>query len=148
VLDAKGVWEFPPNWEQTYQGNKKKTGEQRDDYAEPGQFPNFTDEIDQDNSFVDVRIHEIVEVNTIGSLRYLTQNGSDAIYAPYWGASDSYRPKYEVKFGDPPGGKKAGSADDFRYDLNNTTWRDVFLDVNKAEVLKDLQATYPGVTVA
>jgi hypothetical protein len=150
VLDAKGVWEFPPNWESTYQNNKEKTGEQRDDYPEPGQFPGFIDEIDQDNSFVDVRIHEIIEVNTIGSLRYLTQNG-DRIYAPYWGNQNSnatYTPKYEVKFGDPPGGKKASSADEFRYDLNNSTWRDVFLSVDKAEVLADLQDTYPGVTEA
>lgn len=145
VLDAKGVWEFPPNWESTYQGNKKKTGDQREDYPASGQFPGFSYEIDPDNSFVDTRIHEIIEINSIGSLMYKNQNG-DRIYAPYWGASDSYTPKYEVKFTDPPGGAKASSAEDFKYDLNNRTWRDVFLDVDKAEVLSRLQDEYPGVT--
>jgi len=148
VLDAKGVWEFPPNWEQTYTNNKEKTGDQREDYSAPGQFPGFSAEIDEDNSFVDVRIHEIIEVNTTGTLRYLTQNGSDTIYAPYWGIMGSYHPKFEVKFNDPPGGAKASSAKDFQYDLNNYTWRDVFLSVNKAEVLEDLENTYPGVTEA
>lgn len=145
VLDAKGVWEFPPNWETTYQGNKKKTGEQREDYSEAGQFPGFSDEIDPDNSFVDVRVHEIIEVNSFGSLMYRNQNG-DRIYAPYWGASNNYTPKYEVKFTDPPGGKKAGSAEDFKWDLEHRTWRDVFLKVNKAEVLARLKDEYPGVT--
>jgi hypothetical protein len=148
VLDAKGVWEFPPNWESTYQGNKKKTGEERSDYPEAGKFPYFTDEIDENNSFVDMRVHEIVEVSTTGTLRYLAQNGSAAIYAPYWGAAASYHPIFEVKFADPPGGKKAGSAQDFIYDLNHTTWNDVFLSVDKAEVLKALEEDYPGVTEA
>jgi hypothetical protein len=142
------VWEFPTNWESTYQGNKEKTGEQRSDYTEPGRFSGFSDEIDPDNSFVDVRLHEIIEVNTIGSLRYLTMNGSETTYAPYWGASDNYQPKYEVKFANPPGGNKAGSADDFRYDLNHSTWRDVFLDVDKAKVFEDLKKDYPGATEA
>lgn len=148
VLDAKGMWEFPPNWESTYQGNKGKTGEQRQDYSQPGQFPGYSDEIDQDNSFVDVRVHEIIEVNSIGSLMYKNQNGRDAIYAPYWGVISSYTPKYEVKFADPPGGAKANSADDFKYDLNHTTWRDVFLSVDKTEVMNQLRVEYPGVTEA
>lgn len=151
VLDAKGVWEFPQNWESTYQGNKDKVGDRRDDYPEPGHFDGFDDEIDQDNSFVDTRIHCIIEVNTVGTLRFNDHNnggsGYWAWFAPYFGDS-SWNPTYEVKFTDPPGGKKASSAKDFQYDLNNSTWRDVFLSVNKAQVLKDLQNDYPGVVEA
>jgi len=151
VLDAKGVWEFPPNWESTYQGNKDKVGDRREDYSEPGKFSGFSSEIDQDNSFVDTRIHCVVEVNTIGTLRFNDHNnggsGYWAWYAPYFGSS-SWNPKYEVKFSDPPGGKKANSTQDFQYDLNHSTWRDVFLSINKTEVIEDLQNDYPGVVEA
>lgn len=151
VLDAKGVWEFPPNWESTYQGNKDKVGDRRDDYSTPGQFSGFTDEIDPDNSFVDTRIHCIVEVNTIGTLRFNDHNnGGDgywAWFAPYFGNKE-WNPAYEIKFADSPGGKKANSTQDFKYDLNNSTWRDVFLSINKTEVIEDLQNDYPGAVEA
>lgn len=149
VLDAKGVWEFPPNWEGTYQRNKEKVGENREDYSEPGKFGGSSEEIDQDNSFVDTRVHCIIEVNTMGTLRYSDHNnggaGYWAWYAPYF-ASGVWSPKYEVKFADAPGGKKASSAEDFKYDLDSKTWRDVFLSVSKAKVMDRLREEYPGVT--
>lgn len=151
VLDAKGTWEFPPNWESTYQGNKKLIGDQREDYQEPGRFPGYPHEIDESNSFVDTRVHHLVEVNSMGSLRNQDyNNGGDGYWAwhnPYYGSS-SYDPVYEIKFADPPGGKKAGSADEFKYDLNHRTWRDVFLAVNKAEVMANLENQYPGLKKA
>ncbi len=149
VLDAKGVWEFPPNWESTYQGNKEKIGENRDDYATGGQFSGFNDEIDPDNSFVDTRVHCIVEVDSIGRLRFNDyNNGGDGYwgwFAPYFGSKE-WNPAYNIQFADPPGGKKASSSDDFKYDLNHMTWRDVFLSVDKSQVIDELQNDYPGAT--
>jgi hypothetical protein len=147
VLDAKGVWEFPENWQSTYDSNRDKVGDLRDDYSTPGQFPGFTDEVDPDNSFVDTRVHHIVEVNTVGTIRHIDHNnGGDDYWAweqPYFGSS-TYNPKYEIKYTDPPGGEKASSAKDFQYDQENTTWRDVFLRVNKTELETDLKKWYPG----
>jgi hypothetical protein len=144
VLDAKGVWEFPPNWESTYQGNKKKIGDQREDYSAPGRFEGYSHEIDPDNSFVDVRVHLIIEVNTIGTLKYIDPFGIISWYSPYF-ASITWVPQYECKFKDPPGGKQASSANEFLKDLNNWSWRDVFLSVDKNELKSDLQSRYPGV---
>lgn len=148
VLDAKGVWEFPPNWESTYQNNKEKVGDAREDYPAPGVFEGYSYEIDQYNSFVDTRVHLIIEVNTIGTLRYRDyDNGGDgywAWFAPYFGSS-TWIPKYEGKWTDPPGGKKASTVDDFKYDLNHRTWRDVFLEVDKNELKDTLEDIYEGV---
>jgi hypothetical protein len=147
VLDAQGTWEFPPNWDQTYQDNKEKTPDQRSDYASPGTFPGFTYEIDPDNSFVDTRVHLIIKINPIGSLMWDDHSngavGHDRWFDPYF-AFDSYKPKYEIVFADPPNGKRAKSAEDFKYSLNHQSWRNVFLSVDKAEVIADIQADYPG----
>lgn len=147
VLDPKGTWEFPTNWEGTYQSNRDRIGEQRSEYPAEGTFPNTTETVDGTNCFVDTRVHCIVQVNSIGSLQYKDHsNGGDgywAWYSPYFGDS-TYDPAYEILFADPPGGAKANSAEEFKYDLNNRTWRDVFLEVDKEEVTERLQREYPG----
>lgn len=147
VLDAKGVWEFPPNWKTTYSDNKKLQGEQRKDYPAEGRFPNTTETVDGGNSFVDERVHLIVEVNSIGTLRYQDHNnGGDGYWAweqPYFGNS-TYDPDYEIRFADPPGGAKATSAEDFKRSQNNRTWRTVFAGVNKSELITKIQREYPG----
>lgn len=147
VLDAKGVWEFPPNWKSTYQGNKQKQGEQRDDYPAEGIFPNTTETVDGGNSFVDERVHLIVEINSIGTLRYQDHNnGGDGYWAweqPYFGNS-TYNPDYEIRFAEPPGGKRATSAEDFKRSQNNRTWRTVFAGVNKQALIDKIQREYPG----
>lgn len=149
VLDARGTWEYPPNWESTYASNREKEPDQRTDYP-AGTFPGTSYELDHENSFTDTRIHCIVEVNTIGTTRYVDQNNGGAGYwawfDPYFGIS-SWNPVYEIKFADPPGGAKANSADDFRRDLSTTTWRDVFLEVDKDELIERLQIEYPRATV-
>lgn len=149
VLDAKGTWEFPPNWKTTFNNNREKVGEQRDDYPEDGEFPDHPQAgtIDASNSFVDTRVHHIVKINSIGALIHEDfNNGGDDYWAwfnPYFGDS-TYDPDYEIVYADPPGGKKASSAKEFKSDQYNTTWRDVFLSVNKAELEADLQDWYPG----
>lgn len=149
VLDPKGTWEFPTNWEGTYQSNRDRVGEQRSEYPPEGVFPYTAETVDGTNCFVDTRVHCIIEVNSIGQLQYKDHNnGGDgywAWYSPYFGSS-TYDPKYEILFADPPGGAKANSAEEFKYDLNNRTWRDVFLEVNKTAVIARLQREYPGAT--
>ena len=149
VLDAKGVWEFPPNWKTVYTNNKQKLGEQRDDYPAEGTFPNTAETVDGGNSFVDERVHLIVEINSIGTLRYDDHNnGGDGYWAweqPYFG-STTYDPDYEIRFADPPGGAKATSAEDFKRSQNNRTWRTVFAGVDKQKVFEKIQDEYPGAT--
>jgi len=147
VLDAKGTWEFPENWKTTFNANREKVGEQREDYAEDGEFPDTTSTIDASNSFVDTRVHHVVTVNAIGSLKHEDfNNGGDGYWAwhsPYFG-DRTYNPDYEIVYADPPGGKKASSAKEFEYDQNNWTWRDAFLRVDKAELEADLKDWYPN----
>lgn len=151
VLDSKGVWEFPPNWQETQNANRGKVGEAREAFPSSGSFPGFDDVIDPDNNFVDTRVHCIIEVNSMGSLMNKDHNNGGSGYwawnAPYFGDS-SYNPVYEITFAAPPGGTKASSAEEFEYDLNHRTWRDVFLSVDKAKVISDLQNEYPGATVS
>lgn len=149
VLDARGVWEFPDNWNTTYTENKEKSNEQKEDYATPGTYDVGASEIDPDQCFVDERVHCIITVNTIGSLKFEDfGNGGDgywAWYDPYFG-DETYNPKYECKWTAPPGGAKASSAEEFKYDLNHRTWRDVFLDVDKAAIKSRFSGEYPGIT--
>lgn len=149
VLDPKGTWEFPPNWQSTFSSNRSKIGDERQDYPPDGEFPNTTDTVDGTNCFVDERVHMIVEVNSIGSLQYKDfNNGGDGYWAwenPYFGDSN-YDPAYEIQFAEPPGGSRATSAEEFRYDLNHRTWRDAFLDVDKTALIAKLQNEYPGAT--
>lgn len=147
VLDAKGTWEFPENWKDTFNANREKVGEQRDDYPGDGEFPNNDSTIDADNSFVDTRVHHIVKVNAIGSLQHEDfNNGGDGYWAwfdPYFGDRD-YQPDYEIVYAEPPGGSKASSVEEFKYDQNHWTWRDAFLRVDKTKLEADLQDWYPG----
>ena len=150
VLDAKGVWEFPPNWKTVYQNNKQLQGDQRQDYPPDGTYPNTSQTVDGGNSFVDERVHLIVEVNSIGTLRYQDHNnGGDGYWAweqPYFGSS-TYDPDYEIRFADPPGGSKATSAEDFKRSQNNRTWRTVFAGVNKSALIEKIQKEYPNSVV-
>jgi hypothetical protein len=129
VLDAEGTHEAPIGWPENTQHDNGK-------------------ELDPDNSFTDERLHCIVHINTAGRLRYedFSNGGSDywAWFDPKFGYS-TWDPEYQLKLSDPPGGTKANSAEDFKYDLNNRTWRDVFLDVDKDEVLEKLNLEYPGI---
>jgi len=149
VLDPKGVWEFPPNWESTYQGNKHKIGDQRDDYPDDGEFPSVSDTVDGGNSFVDERVHLIVEVNSTGTLRYRDfNNGGSGHFdweQPYFG-SRTYQPKYEIQFADPPGGARATSAEDFSRSKYNRTWRNAFVEVDKSALIDKIKREYPGAT--
>ena len=149
VLDARGVWEFPDNWNTTYTENKEKSNEQKEDYATPGTYDVGVSEIDPDQCFVDERVHCIITVNTMGTLQFEDFcNGGDgywAWYDPYFGDS-TYDPKYECKWTAPPGGVKASSAEEFKYDLNHRTWRDVFLAVDKAAIKSRFSDEYPGIT--
>lgn len=145
VLDAKGVWEFPPNWQGTYDNNQNKTGEERQDYPSEGEFPNHPSAtIDADNSFVDERVHVIIHVDTMGRLSYEHPRGIQRIYAPYWGHAN-YTPQYHGRFAEPPGGSNASSAEEFLFRLNNRGWHTVFLDVNKNAVKSRLESSYPGI---
>jgi hypothetical protein len=149
VLDPKGVWEFPPNWESTYQGNKKKIGDQRDDYPADGEFPSVSDTVEGGNSFVDERVHLIVEVNSSSALRYRDfNNGGSGHFdweQPYFG-SRTYQPTYEINFSDPPGGQRATSAEDFSRSQYHRTWRNVFVEVDKAALIEKIRREYPGAT--
>lgn len=149
VLDPKGVWEFPANWQSAFSSNRSKIGDERQDYPIAGTFPNTSETVDGSNCFVDERIHMIVEVNSIGSIRYSDfNNGGDGYWGwenPYFGDS-AYDPTYEIQFAEPPGGSRAQNAEEFKHDLNNRTWRDVFLEVDKKELIEKLQDEYPGAT--
>ena len=146
VLDSKGVWEFPPNWQSTYDNNQRKSGDDREDYPSEGTFPNHpTRKIDADNSFVDERVHVIIHVNTMGQLSYEYPKGIQRIYAPYWGHAN-YTPQYHGRFAEPPGGSTASSAEEFLFRLNNRGWHTVFLDVDKDEIKSRLEKNYRGIT--
>ena len=88
-----------------------------------------------------------IKVNTIGVLQYEDFNNGGDGYTfwnmPYGGLA--YQPVYECKWADPPGGKKASSAEDFQHDVNNRTWRDVFLEVNKDDIKDRLRDEYPSI---
>jgi len=147
VLDAVGVWEYPPNWDSTYAANRQKLPDARSTFLQ-GQFPGYTYTIDPDQSFTDERVHCIVKVNSIGSYQFEDfNNGGDGYWAwadPYFGRSD-YDPKYECNFVEPPGGNKANSAEDFQRSQNNRTWRTVFLDVDKDAIKARLMKEYPNI---
>lgn len=149
VLDERGVWEYPENWEGTYQANKDKLPDRKTDFNQ-GTFDYFTNTytIDPDQSFTDERVHCIIKVNTVGAIQYEDfNNGGDGYWAwnmPYFGLV-GYQPVYTCKWTDPPGGKKASSAEDFKHDVNHRTWRDVFLEVNKNDIKEKLRDDYPGI---
>jgi hypothetical protein len=147
VLDPQGVWEFPRNWQSTYDNNREKVGDERSDYPPDGTFDGYTDTVDGGNCFVDERVHLIVEVSSSGYLRYNDfNNGGDGYWGwenPYFGNSD-YNPLYEIRFGEPPGGSKASNAEDFRHAQVFGSWREVFLEVDKQEVIAKIQNEYPG----
>jgi hypothetical protein len=151
VLTAAGVFEYPPNWEDTHNANKNIVNPANRIEYNTGKFPGFSTDydIEPDESFTDERVHCIVKVNTVGMLQYEDfNNGGDGYWAwntPYFGYS-TYDPKYECKWVDPPGGKKASSAEDFKHDLNNRTWRDVFLEVDKDVIKEKFNDEYPDVT--
>jgi hypothetical protein len=145
VLDPKGVWEFPPNWEQTYQSNRDQQGEQRADMPGEGVWPGHNiAKVDPDNHFVDERVHVIIEVNSFGQLK--TTAFRHSFEQPKVGFFN-YDPTYHLKFADPPGGAKATSAEEFKYDLRYRTWRDVFLDVNKDKIIDALSKQYKDLIV-
>jgi hypothetical protein len=150
VLTAEGVYEYPPNWDQTYSDNQNVYNPKSRATYPTGTFPYFSTDydIDPDQSFIDERVHCIIKVNTVGAIQFEDfNNGGDGYWAwnlPYFGYS-TYNPKYECKWADPPGGKKASSAEDFQNDVNNRTWRDVFLEVDKEDIQDRLTDEYPGV---
>ena len=145
VLDPKGVWEFPPNWETTYQNNRNQMGEARSDMPGPGRWPSHNiAEVDPDNHFVDERTHLIIEVNSFGQLK--TTYFHHSIEQPKVGHFN-YDPTYHLRFSDPPGGERASSAEEFKYDLRNRTWRDVFLDVDKHRIIEKLEKEYRDIVV-
>jgi hypothetical protein len=86
VLDAVGVWEYPPNWDSTYAANRQQLPDARSTFPQ-GQFPGYTYTIDPDQSFTDERVHCIVKVNSIGSYQFVDfNNGGDG----YWAWADPY----------------------------------------------------------
>jgi hypothetical protein len=149
VLDENGVWEYPENWLDTYQANKDKLPDRKTDFQNPGTFSYFTNSytIDPDQSFTDERVHCIIKVNTTGAIQYEDFNNGGDGYTfwnmPYFALD--YQPRYTCKFSNPPGGKKASSAEDFQYDVNNRTWRDVFLSVDKNSIKSRLRDEYPDI---
>jgi hypothetical protein len=150
VLTPDGVSEYPPNWESTYDANQNVVNPKERAAYNTGTFDGFSSDydIDPDQSFTDERVHCIVTVNSMGTVRYEDfNNGGSGYWAwnpPYFGNS-TYHPDYEGKKTAPPGGDKAGSAEDFRYDVNNRTWRDVFLEVDIADIKDRLSRQYPGI---
>jgi hypothetical protein len=149
VLDPQGVWEFPINWQSTYDNNRQLVGDERSDYPADGTFDGYSDTVDGGNCFVDERVHLIIEVSSFGSLKYLDfNNGGDGYWAwenPYFGNAD-YNPIYEIRFAEPPGGSKASNAEDFRHAQLFGSWREVFLKVDKKELIEKLQTEYPTAT--
>jgi hypothetical protein len=145
VLDPKGVWEFPPNWEQTYQSNRDKQGEQRANMPGEGRWPDHNAaSVDPDNHFVDERVHLIIEVNSFGQLKTTAfHHSNEQPKIGFFG----YDPTYHLRFTDPPGGAKASSAEEFKYDLRNRTWRDVFLDVDKDRITSELKKLFTELKV-
>lgn len=147
VLDSRGAWEFPDSWNSTYTSNKKKDPDQRSAYN-IGTFTGYSYQIDPDESFTDTRVHMIIYVDSSGHLTYEDyNNGGDgywAWYNPYFGSSN-YDPVYELTWSTAPGGEKASSAEAFQYDLNHTTWRDVFLKVDKNKIKEDMTKAFPNI---
>lgn len=147
VLDPQGVWEFPTNWQSTYNSNREKVGDERADYPADGTFDGYSDTVDAGNCFVDERVHLIVEVSSSGYLRYFDMNnGGDGYWGwenPYFGNAD-YDPIYEIRFAEPPGGSKASNAEDFRHAQVFGSWREVFLGVDRQELTTKIQTEYPG----
>jgi hypothetical protein len=150
VLDYRGVWEFPAEWRNQFKANRTELNpNNRQPYTNDTfqEFNNSDYELDYESCFIDTRVHMIVKINSYGSLLYDDlNNGGDGYWAwntPYFGYA-SFDPWYEIEFMDPPGGAKASSAEDFKRDLNHRTWRDVFLQIKKADLIARLSEEYPS----
>ena len=149
VLDELGTWEYPAAWVETFNANRKLAHDQRREETKMGVFSGVSHQIDPNNSFTDTRTHCIIKINTHAVLQYEDfNNGGDGYawwFMPYFGRSD-YNPEYEISLSDPPGGKKAANAEEFKRDLNNRTWRDVFLQVNKSQLIIEMRDSYPSLS--
>lgn len=135
ILDPLGLWEYPDNW-----------GSGKSDEDGTWSVQTTTHTIDPDNCFEDTRVHEIIYININGRIEHECFNnggvGYHSWYPPYSGV-DGYQPKYTLNLTSPPGWS---SQEDFIYDQTNTTWRDIFLDVDLSSLLSDLRERYPGLT--
>jgi len=145
VLDPKGAWEFPSNWEDTYQSNKKAVGDDRQDYTNPGSFPDSQETVDADNCFVDERVHLIIKVDSAERVFYEYPKGVVDIYSPYIGSSN-YHPQYHCRFASPPSSGTASGIEELLFKLNHRGWWSVFLNVDKAYIKSWLRTLYPGIT--
>lgn len=126
VLDPDGTHEAPIGWPTT----SKFSGLS-------------TKELDPYNSFTDERVHAIVNINNIGSLRYESYNnggkGYSSWFDPMFGKS-TWNPSYEVKYSTPPTNEPNSKS--MSYSLSS--WQKVFTSVNKGQLEDDLKKRYPG----
>lgn len=103
VLDPEGTWEYPPNWESTYNANKDlpQGSSQRAKYA-LGEFPNTAHKIDPDVSFTDERLHKTGKYNFMGQVFHqsLKPDSPFLWYAPYQ-FDTTYHPEYTLTWTKP-----------------------------------------------
>lgn len=149
VLDPLGTWEYPDNWYAVDDANKGiPKGGNREEKPEGtwGGSSSNGHSIDPDNCFEDVRVHEIVYVRITGTIEHESFGNGGKGYTSWYEPKSglNYQPRYELKFNDPP---SWNSREEFEYDQTNTTWRDVFLDVDKKSLISDLSDIYPGLVI-
>lgn len=122
VRDPDGVWEKPPGW---------------DDNPKVGTFPVGDHEIDPDMSSDESWPHEIGDISKIGQISSIWHRYYVPLLDPYKTAGMSFTPKFYLQWASPPAVREDPDG----------VWRAAFGQVDKAAVLADLQAKYPGIAV-
>ena len=143
VLDEDGSHESPEGW---------PTNKELDDGVNfnknNGNDPK--PELDPDMSFTDTRVHLLITIDMFGNLNWDHQQHwlLDPFDDPKVLCEEKIKynpkkPEFFLKFASPPGGAKTSSAEEFIFEMMNTTWRDIFIIPDKAKV-KDKILDYYG----
>lgn len=160
VLDEDGSHEAPDGWPDTKTIETTDGVERKFNYLEKNGTKQ-KEELDPDMSFTDQRTHLIVNIDMYGNLIYEYQHhwlldpfDDKKIPCELKDAPDAKthlnpkKPDFFLKFASPPGGAKTKSAEEFIFEMMNTTWRDIFLIPDKKkfkEKIKDYYGEMKGI---
>lgn len=146
VLDEKGVWEYPMNWESVDNTNKTLTQDNpnRADRG-MGKFPGYTSyEIDPDQSFTDERVHQTGKYDYAGFVRVDMPNEILTVQEPYnnsWSFQELGRAnlvRFHLKFASKPTWKKGMSYSEMH-------WIQAWASIDKTAIHNELKEDYPGI---
>lgn len=146
VLDEKGIWEYPMNWENIDNSNRKMTQDDPN-RAERGmgKFPGYTSyEIDPDMSFTDERVHQTGQYDCFGFVRVQMPNEILTPQEPYntsWSFQELGRAnlvRFHLKFASRPTWKKGMSYSEMH-------WIQAWASIDKTAIHNELKEDYPRI---